>query len=454
MHLWFKTFLIAVRALRRHPLRTALTCLGIIIAVTSVVAMVEIGQGSSTAIQQTIASIGANVVQVDPAATFTAGISSGAGGDASLTAADCDAIAAECSAVALAAPSVDCRGLVNYLDRNWAPRNILGTTPAYLHVREWPLAEGEPFTDEDVHFANAVCLLGQTPARQLFPDESPIGKEVRIKNVRLKVVGVLTPKGANMLGQDQDDFILAPWTTVKFRISGVRVVNQTASAGSSFSAATAATVYPSQQLVLYPQASALEAADTPQITRFADMDDLWISAVSPQAVPAVMQQISELLRLRHQLSDATPDDFRIRDLTEISKTLASTSQVMTSLLLCVALISLLVGGVGIMNIMMVSVTERTREIGLRMAVGATGRDILRQFLVESVVLCLLGGLVGLALGRVTSIIVTAVMHWPIQASFTAALAALGMSAVVGVVFGFYPAWRAARLDPIEALRYE
>ncbi len=259
-----------------------------------------------------------------------------------------------------------------------------------------------------------------------------------------------------MTGADQDDFFVAPLTTVKFRLSVSRQIGSqgTASASSSAVPNTLNQPYPSQQVQLYAQQSAAQAMDSPQIIRFSDLDDIWVSAVSPQAIPAVTREITSLLRDRHHIADAQPNDFRVRDLTEISQSLASTSTLMTNLLLCVALISLMVGGVGIMNIMLVSVTERTREIGLRMAVGARARDILRQFLIEAILLCLAGGFAGILLGRGVSITLTALLNWPTVLSVPAIIAAVVVSGTVGVVFGYYPAWKASRLDPIEALRYE
>jgi ABC-type antimicrobial peptide transport system permease subunit len=365
----------------------------------------------------------------------------------------------ECSAVRWAAPGVDCRMQVLYANRNWQPWKILGTTPTYLLVRNWSnLQEGEPFTDSDVRNAANVCLMGQTPARELFGDESPVGKEVRVRGVPLKVVGVLSRKGANMMGMDQDDLVVAPWTTVKFRINSSKLAfadQATATSNSSLTQVnTLSRVYPNQQAQVYPQRSPLQAADTPQLVRFADLDDIYVSAKSPEEIPQAIDQITQLLRQRHRLRDGEPDDFGIRNWTEVSKALGSTTRLMTDLLLSVALISLVVGGVGIMNLMLVSVTERTREIGIRMAVGARPDDILRQFLMEAVLLCLVGGITGIALGRGVSITIAALLHWPIKASLTAVLTAVGVSVVVGLVFGYYPAWRASRLDPIEALRCE
>jgi ABC-type antimicrobial peptide transport system permease subunit len=437
-------------------MRSVLTCLGIVIGIASVTAMMEIGQGTSWAIRQRIATLGANLLQVEPGASSSSGVHSGAGTCLTLTPQDCDAILRECSAVRRASPGVDCRMQVVYANRNWVPWKVLGTSPEFLLIRDWQLVEGEPFTEEDVNTGAAVCLIGQTPLRALFGGESPLGKQVRVHGVSLRVVGVLSNKGANMMGMDQDDLIMAPWTTVKFRINGSKLAfgDLNAAFNPLNQVNTLSKLYPSQPSQLYPQSSVAETVDKPQLVRFADLDDIYISAASPEEIPQAIEQITQLLRRRHRLRDGVPDDFGVRDWTEMSKTLSATSILMANLLLGVALISLLVGGVGIMNIMLVSVTERTREIGLRMAVGARARDVLRQFLVEAVTLCLFGGIGGILLGRGASMAVTAILGWPTIPSITAIAASVAVAAVVGVVFGYYPAWKASRLDPVEALRYE
>jgi ABC-type antimicrobial peptide transport system permease subunit len=447
----------ALTGLRRNVLRAALTTLGIIIGVAAVIAMMEIGRGSASAIQRTIASMGANNLIILPGTASSGGVSFGGGSVMTLTPEDSEAILAEAPAVRAAAPIVRARTQVIYENRNWVPIYIYGTTPDYLEVREWPLATGEPFTDRDVRNANKVCLIGQRLVRELFQGESPVGKELRIQNVPFKVVGVLGSKGANMMGMDQDDVLLAPWTTIKFRVTGASAMtaNQSAAtSGTSQQNTSKNSVYPSSQSTPYPQASETQAADTPSLVRFVNVDQILASARSSDQVSAAIQQITQLLRERHRIRLDELDDFTIRDMAEMTSALTSTSTLMTKLLLAVALISLVVGGVGIMNIMLVSVTERTREIGLRMAVGARGGNILQQFLLEAVVLCFCGGLVGILLGRGISMLITALLRWPTELSLDAILMAFAVSATVGILFGYYPAWKGSRLDPITALRYE
>jgi macrolide transport system ATP-binding/permease protein len=453
----------ALHGLRRNVMRAALTTLGIIIGVAAVIAMMEIGRGSSSAIQKTIASMGANNLMVLPGAATSGGVTFGGGTGITLTPQDADAILQEAPAVRATAPVVRARTQVIYGNRNWVPIFIYGTTPAFLDVREWPVAEGEMFSDQDVRNASKVCLLGQTLVRELFQGDPPLGKEVRVNNVAFKVVGLLSPKGANMMGMDQDDILLAPWTAIKYRVAGTSAQTANQSAQSSSSSSSSATsdkvntlsqIYPQAKLNLYPEQSATQLADTPLPVRFTNVDQIVAAARSTPEIPQAIAQITQLLRERHRIRPGEPDDFSIRDMTEMTKALSSTAVMMTKLLLAVALISLMVGGVGIMNIMLVSVTERTREIGLRMAVGAWSRDILNQFLVESVVLCFCGGMAGILVGRSVSKLITAVLGWPTEISLDAVFAAFAVSVTVGITFGFYPAWKASRLDPINALRYE
>lgn len=450
----------ALHGLSRNVMRAALTTLGIVIGVAAVIAMMEIGSGSSSAIQATIASMGANNLMILPGAAASGGVSFGGGSVMTLTPQDAEAVLAESPAVRGAVPVVRARTQVIYGNRNWVPTFIYGTTPGWLDVREWGLAQGDMFTERDVRNASKVCVLGQRLVRELFQGENPIGKEVRIQNVSFRVIGVLTAKGANMMGMDQDDVLLAPWTTIKFRVTGSSASTANQSAASTASSATSTTVntlnqiYPTSQKKLYPEQSATQAANTPLPVRFINVDQILAAGRSTQEIPAAIKEITQILRERHRLGSGEPDDFSIRDMTEMTKALSSTGTMMTRLLLAVAMISLLVGGVGIMNIMLVSVTERTREIGLRMAVGAWSRDILQQFLAESVILCFCGGAVGILAGRGISILVRVLLKWPTELSLSAIVAAFAVSVTVGIVFGFYPAWKASRMDPIIALRYE
>ena len=371
---------------------------------------------------------------------------------------DADAIAKEAPAVSAVAPVVRARTQVVYGNRNWVPTYVYGTTPSFLEVREWTdLEEGEAFTDHDVRNAGKVCIVGRTIVDELFGGQSPVGKEVRIRNVTFKVIGVLKKKGANLMGLDQDDILLAPWTTIKFRVvaSSLGGGNQSTTNTSNTNEVNSLNaIYPNIQQNLYYVPTSTELADAPQPIKFTTVDQILTAARSSSQIPAAIQQMTALLRERHHLRAIDPNDFNIRDMTEITKAMSATTELITKLLLYVAMISLVVGGIGIMNIMLVSVTERTREIGLRMAVGADPGDILRQFLTEAVILCLLGGSMGILLGRACSYIVSAVLHWPTAASMGAIVAAVVVSATVGIIFGFYPAWKASRLNPIEALRYE
>jgi ABC-type antimicrobial peptide transport system permease subunit len=424
--------------------------------VAAVIAMMEIGEGSSGAIRKRIAGMGANVLNVRPGAAASGGISFGAGTNKTLTPEDGEAILKECPAVRSVAPLVHTRTQVVYGSRNWVPTYIYGTTPAYLDVQNWDIGRGAVFTYRDVANANKVCIMGQTLVRELFQGQDPIGKEIRIKNIAFRVVGVLNRKGANMMGMDQDDIILAPWSTIKYRVTGAALADTNQSAGSSSdgSVNTLSNLYPGGQPALYPERSATQAADNPMPMRFANIDRLQVAVRSAEEIPAAIEQITQVLRERHRIHGDEADDFSIRDMTQMMNTLSSTTTMMTNLLLSVAMISLVVGGVGIMNIMLVSVTERTREIGLRMAVGARAGDILRQFIVEAVVLCLVGGALGIVLGHGGSLLVRLLLRWPVETSPAAIAAAVLVSAGVGMIFGFYPAWKASRLDPIEALRYE
>ena len=445
----------AARALRRNPMRAMLTTLGIIIGIGAVIAMLEIGSGSSAAVQKGIASMGANVILVMPGTVTSGGASSGTGSSMTLSAQDADAILARCPAVGSIAPVVRTRAQVVSGGRNWVPNSIYGSTAKFLEIRAWSLAEGEVFTDGDVLNSNRVCLVGQTIVRELFEGRSPLGEEVRVRNVAFRIVGVLARKGANMMGMDQDDIIIAPWTTIKYRVSGAVLsnANQSAASSSSSSVNTLNKLY-NDAPTLYPAKSDTQTANSPVLVRFSNVDQLLAGAVSADEIPTAIKQMTEVLRERHGLRTGKDDDFNIRDMTEMTNVLSSTTRVMGNLLLCVALISLIVGGVGIMNIMLVSVTERTREIGLRMAVGARARDILRQFLIEAVSLCLVGGALGIVLGHGGSLLVRYLLHWPVETSLSAIALAVIVSASVGIVFGYYPAWKASRLDPIEALRYE
>lgn len=364
------TVRVALLALRRNVLRSALTTLGIVIGVGAVIVMVEIGQGSKRAVAESIQSLGANTLLVLPGQASSGGVSFGGGSTPTLTPGDADAIAREVPGVLAVAPVA--RTQIVYGNKNWVPLYVYGSSPEFLAVRDWSVSDGRGFTKQETDVAANVCLLGATVARELFGDTPPVGEAVRVNNTPLQVVGVLSRKGANTLGADQDDLILAPWWTIKFKVSGqsAQTTNQSTDAAGSAAGITSTVRLPSQQPSPYPVRSATDLADNPAAPLPTYIDQIMVRVATEDRIPAATVEIKKLLRERHRLKDGQADDFNLRDTAELAAAAVATSRLMGGLLLAVALISLVVGGVGIMNIMMVSVTERTKEIGLRMAVGA------------------------------------------------------------------------------------
>jgi putative ABC transport system permease protein len=406
--------LISLRMLEKNKLRSFLTTLGIMIGIAAVMAMVSIGQGASELVRNQFKNLGSNVLIVTPAQGQSGGVRSGV--VMTLTKEDTEAIANECPSVLAVTPLVGCSGQVIRENINWSPKEMFGVGPDYVIVRNWPMEDGKFFADRDIASMNKVCVIGKTIADQLFAGENPIGKWVRVKNIPLEVIGVLQKKGPNLFGQDQDDIILMPYTTVRKRIEG---------------------------------------------SQFANVGFAMVSARSDRLTDQAVQEINVLLMERHRIPQGVKPDFEVRNMAEIENVMNIITGTLTAMLSAIAAISLVVGGVGIMNIMLVSVTERTREIGIRMALGARPRDILWQFLVESAVLSSIGGAIGIVLGVTLSYGITWLINlllpssnWPFVVSFGAAFVALVFAAAVGLFFGYYPARRASRLDPIDALRYD
>jgi len=403
---FFATIRIALRALRRNKLRSTLTALGIIIGVGAVIAMVGIGNGAKSQVEAQIASLGQNVILIFSGNVTRGGAFTGWGGAGTLKIEDADAILREVPDVVAVSPEDRSTAQIAAGNQNWLTQ-ILGESETYLDIRQWPLSDGAMFGEQDVRGANKVCIVGKTIAQQLYGGENPVGQIVRVKNVPFTIVGLLTPKGLSVMGSDQDDVIIMPYTSAMKRVSGRTVLRS-----------------------------------------------INVQTATPDALAPAQKQIADLLRERHRITPGRDDDFTVRNQEEIAEAATATSRVMTLLLGAIASVSLIVGGIGIMNIMLVSVTERTREIGIRMAVGAHTRDILLQFLSEAITLSSLGGVIGIVLGLVSAQIISKVAGWPTLTSITSIVVAFLFSAAVGVFFGFYPARKASQLDPIDALRYE
>ena len=402
-----ETLRIALLAIRRNKVRSALTMLGVIIGVASVIAMIALGSGARAAIDEQIQSQGTSLIFLSSGSFGGPGrAAQGSGSTQTLTIEDAEALAREIPSIARYTPGVNSRAQLIAGNANWNSQ-IQGGNEDFLVIRNWVIADGANFTPRDVQVAEKVCLLGATVARTLFPDGEPVGQVIRVRNMPFRVLGVLAPKGQGQFGQDQDDFVLAPWTTVQKKLLGITYI---------------------QQVSINARTSEL---------------------VEPTAIA-----ITRLMRSRHRIPSPEMDDFTVRTIEEMAATRVQMAQTMTGLLMSVASVSLLVGGIGIMNIMLVSVTERTREIGVRMAVGAKTGDVMRQFLTEAIALSLVGGLAGIALGVAVSRTITHSLGWPVMITLASILIAFAFSAAVGIFFGWYPARKAASLDPIEALRYE
>jgi len=398
---------VALRALARNKMRTVLTMLGIIIGVGAVICTVAIGEGASNQVQESLRNLGDNLVFVAAGDVNQHGVHMGSAATKTLTLGDAKAMQQQIPLISKVSPGVGAAAQVVYANQNWFTR-IRGASPEYLDIRRWPVESGSAFTQHDVDSSADVCLLGQTVVENLFaPNEDPVGKMIRVQNLPFRVIGVLSSKGQSPFGQDEDDTLIMPFTTVQKKIAGIDWL----------------------QFVM-------------------------CSATSQSSIYPAEQQIRGLLRERHRLRPDEDDDFIIRSPTDLAQAQEQSGRIMTLLLASIASVSLLVGGIGIMNIMLVSVTERTREIGVRMAVGATEEDVQMQFLSEALVLSSLGGAAGVVLGVAGSMVVSSMLHWPTTIPPESILTAVVFSAAVGIFFGYYPARKAARLDPIEALRYE
>jgi putative ABC transport system permease protein len=397
---------VAFRALARNKMRTALTMLGIIIGVGAVICTVAIGEGASQQVQDQINSLGENIITINAGSVNLGGVHLGNQATKSLTPADAKAIQQEIPLISRVSPGVGSGVQVVYGNQNWNTR-VTGASPDLLQIRHWPLQRGSAFSDHDVDTEANVCLIGRTVVQNLFGDANPVGQTIRISTLPFRVIGQLVPKGLNPYGQDQDDTLIVPYTTVMKKLAGIYW-----------------------------------------------LQSITVSAVSQDEMDAAQQQIGALLRQRHHLRYDEPDDFIIRNPTDLAQARQQTLNLMEILLAAIASVSLVVGGIGIMNIMLVSVTERTREIGVRMAVGATESDVRRQFLSEAVTLSMFGGAIGVIFGFFASSGVSAMLKWPTQVPVSSVVISVIFSAAVGVIFGYYPARKAASLDPIEALRYE